>query len=100
MRKTVIALGLVSALAVGMASPAEARYSRNGYMWGGLAAGALIGGLLLSQPSQAAPVYVAPQPQPYYDSYHPRYYAPRYCQNAVVGYAYDGRPIIRRVCED
>ena len=100
MRKITIALGLVSALVVGMANPAEARYNRNGYMWGGLAAGALVGGLLLSQPSQAAPMYAAPQPQPYYDSYRPRHYAPRYCQNAVVGYAYDGRPIIRRVCED
>jgi hypothetical protein len=59
------AAGLAAAtLALGMAvlpmSSAEARYYRNGYMWGGVAAGALVGGALLAQPrAYAAPGYYA-----------------------------------------
>ena len=98
MRKSLLATLMVAGLVAGMSSPAEARYNRNGYLWGGLAAGALVGGLLLSQPSQAAPVYVSPPPQQYYEPYPRRYYG-EYCRNAVVGYAYDGRPIVRRVCD-
>lgn len=52
-----------AALALGLAvlptSQAEARYYRNGHLWGGVAAGALLGGALLAAPrAYAAPVYV------------------------------------------
>ena len=51
-----------AALALGFAfmpmSSAEARYYRNGHLWAGAAAGALIGGALLAAPrAYAAPAY-------------------------------------------
>ncbi len=55
-RKTsaLAAAALALGLAVLPSSSAEARYYRNGYLWGGLAAGALIGGAL------AAPRHYGP----------------------------------------
>lgn len=51
-----------AALALGLAvlptTSAEARYYRNGHVWAGAAAGALVGGALLAAPrAYAAPVY-------------------------------------------
>jgi len=74
-KSTVLA---AAALALGMAalpiSSAEARYYRNGHMWAGAAAGALIGGALLAPRVYGAPapvygpgpVYVEDQPACYF----------------------------------
>ena len=59
MRKFLLATTLVATVGLAVMPQAEARYDRNGWLIGGLAAGALIGGAMMAQP---APVYAAPRP--------------------------------------
>jgi hypothetical protein len=76
MRKVFLATALVATLGVASMPQAEARYDRNGWLIGGLAAGALLGGAMMAQPARPAPVYSAPpayypapvyvEPEPYY----------------------------------
>ena len=82
--KPVLALGLVSALALAVATPSEARSGRNAAAIGagvaGFAVGAAIG-------SAAANSYYG-GPYGYYDGGYA--YAPAYNTYSYDGYAYDG----------
>ena len=52
MRKVLLATALVATLGVASMPQAEARYDRNGWLIGGLAAGALLGGAVPRCPAE------------------------------------------------
>jgi len=102
MRKTLMALAAVAALAISTASPAQAW--RGGWGWGpglaaGLIGGAIIGGAIASSPYYYGPGYYGPG---YYGYYGPGYAAgpvgPCYWQrqNFWDGYGWQVRSV--RVC--
>lgn len=87
-------IALTGALALAAATPSEARHGRNAALFGGLAAGALIGAAAVSAnngyyygPGYAEPAYVEPgyAYQPGYD-YAP---APRYRYRSAPACAVD-----------
>ena len=85
MLTTLVASAVIGATALSMSSPANAGFGWGWpFFWGGVAAGAVVGGAL------AAPYYY--RPYPYYGpgySYGPGYYAPGYgCRPVWNGYAW------------
>jgi hypothetical protein len=75
---TLVASAVIGATALSMSSPANAGFGWGWpFFWGGVAAGAVVGGVL------AAPYYY--RPYPYY------YYGPGYSYGP--GYGYGCRPV-------
>jgi len=85
MRKVLTALvasALIGATALATSSPANAWWVPWPFFWGGVAAGAIVGGTL------AAPYYYGPHPYYYGPAYGP-YYGPGYgCRPVWNGYAW------------
>lgn len=79
------ALALAGSLVMASASSVEARSRNTGAFLGGLAAGAIIGGVVASQPRYYAPGYYAPPPPAVYAA--PEYDdAVAYCMSRFKSY--------------